>query len=106
MPQFAPMKESTYPITAAQLRRAATIQEKIEALQNELISIFSSVDEVSPKAKGRGRGKAKGSNDVAEADAPTKRRRKRRKLTPEAREAIASAQRKRWAEARSKKASS
>lgn len=76
--------------SAAQLKRAARIAEKLEKLEKELAGIL-----------GQTRSHSKADN----AAQPGKARKKRRTMSPEAREKIAAAQRKRWAKSkRAKKA--
>jgi len=72
----------TYP-TAAQLRRAAAIRDRIEKLQRELAAILGDQSS-TPAAKA----------------APG---RKRRRLSPEGRARIAAAARARWARERARK---
>jgi hypothetical protein len=76
-------------VSAAQLRRAANIRERIEQLEKELLAILGG------KSTGSG-GRAKASA-AESAPATKKKRRKKRSMSPEARERIAAAQRKRWA---------
>lgn len=64
--------------SAAQLRKAADLTEKIEKLQSELAALLGEGG-AAPAKKGRGSKKAK------------------RAMSAEAREKIAAAQRKRWA---------
>jgi hypothetical protein len=71
-------------LTVAQLRRAATLREKISKLEKELGAI---VGEVAPSKAG------KDSKDVPEK---VKGKGKKRKMSPEGRERIAAAQRERW----------
>jgi hypothetical protein len=87
-----------------QLRRALAIQEKIDALQADLVAVLGgqggSTTSAAPK-KGRGKGRknaAKASADSSDAASETPvKRKKKRTMSPEAREKIAAAQRKRWA---------
>ena len=66
-------------LTASQLRKAMAVKERIEALENELNDILGGA-ESTPTAGGNEGGI-----------------RRRRKMSPEAREKIAAAQRARWA---------
>lgn len=68
-------------LTAGQLRKAAKLTEKIEELQSELAKILSGFGAVPGKK-----------------EKPAKK--SARKMSPEARERIAAAQRKRWAAAK------
>ena len=70
--------------TATQLRKAADLSEKIEALQSELAALLGGGPAPAKKERAVKKGK--------------------RSMSPEAREKIAAAQRKRWAA--SKKATS
>lgn len=73
-------KFSAMSLTSAQLRKAVTLTEKIEELQAELASILG--------------GSAKPAKKERKERAPKKGK---RTMSPEAREKIAAAQRKRWA---------
>lgn len=73
--------------TTAQLKQAVKLSEKLDALNAELASIMG----------GSGK-KVK----AAKADKPKAEKKTKRTMSPEAREKIAAAQRKRWA--KSKKA--
>lgn len=75
-------------LTSSQLRQAANLSEKIEKLQKELDSILggSSAGKSSAKA------------------AKTDGRKKKRKMSAEAREKIAAAQRMRWKKQKAQKA--
>jgi ElaB/YqjD/DUF883 family membrane-anchored ribosome-binding protein len=66
-------------LSSAQFRRAAALQEKIEAMQAELASLLGS----SPDASGKGK-----------KDKPAK---KKRVMSAAARKRIAEAQKARWA---------
>lgn len=68
-------------LSSAQFRRAAALQEKIEAMQEELASLLGSS---ASAASGKGRGKNK----------PVK---KKRVMSESARKRIAAAQKARWA---------
>lgn len=73
--------------TTAQLKKAVIISEKLDALEAELAAILGS--------------SSKSAKRVKELKAP-KAKKAKRVMSPEAREKIAAAQRKRWA--KSKKA--
>lgn len=68
--------------SAAQLKRASHLAEKIEELQKELAAILGQTSESGGAAKPRKAGK------------------KKRTMSAEAREKIAAAQRKRWAKSK------
>lgn len=68
--------------SVSQLKQALKIAEKIEAMEAELASILGESTNETPKAK-KGPGR------------PPKKA--KREMSPEAREKIAAAQRKRWA---------
>ncbi len=68
--------------SAADLRQALKLTEKIEELQNELNALLGS------------------ESSVASAPKPRKGKRGPRQMSPEAREKIAAAQRKRWAKSK------
>jgi hypothetical protein len=73
-------------LSVAQLKKATTIKERIEALEGELSDILGdSGSAIAVPATGGG--------EI----------RKRRKMSPEAREKIAAAQRARWAKVKAKK---
>ncbi|GEP43890.1 hypothetical protein [Brevifollis gellanilyticus] len=86
-------------LSLEQLKRAVEIHEQIEKLQAELASLLG-------QSAGAKRGRKPGvkasasSGDAAKATAPKKKA--KRAMSPEAREKIAQAQKKRWA--KSKKA--
>jgi hypothetical protein len=109
-------------LTPAQLRHAADLKEKIEALQHQLSSLnvapeaASSDSEPAPRAKrkmsaaGRARiraaqklrwAKVKSANSAQPAKAE---KRGRRKMSPAARAKIAAAAKARWARVRAEKA--
>ncbi len=69
--------------TTAQLKQAVSISEKLDALKSDLASIL-----------GGSSGSAKG---VKAPKVKPDGRKKKRTMSPEAREKIAAAQRKRWA---------
>lgn len=73
-------------LSSSQLRRAAALQEKIEALQEELNQMLGSSPGTKSSAK------------AAAADKPAK---KKRVMSAAARKKIADAQRKRWAKQKS-----
>lgn len=64
-------------LTTAQLKRAVTIKEKIEVLENELAIILGAGPAIRNARSGA--------------------RKRKRKMSPEAKEKIAAAQRARWA---------
>jgi hypothetical protein len=68
--------------TTAQLKKAVIISEKLDALESELAAILG--------------GSSKSAKSVKEPKAP-KAKKTKRVMSPEAREKIAAAQRKRWA---------
>lgn len=68
--------------SSAQLKRAARIVEKIESLEKELAEIL---------------GQASGASNADKGAKPAKVKKAKRNMSPEAREKIAAAQRKRWA---------
>ncbi|WP_395742897.1 hypothetical protein [Prosthecobacter sp.] len=69
-------------LSSSQLRRAAALQEKIEAMQDELAKLLG------------GSAKASASSSSSAAEKPA---RKKRVMSAAARKAIADAQRRRWA---------
>lgn len=71
--------------SSAQLKRAARIVEKIETLEKELAEIL---------------GQASGAPNADKGAKPAKVKKAKRNMSPEAREKIAAAQRKRWAKAK------
>jgi hypothetical protein len=93
-----------------QIKRALHIQESIESLKNELSSIFGGAGGTGAK-RGRKPGRKPGRPSAASASsaveageeatstkrAGKKAAKKKRVMSPEAREKIAAAQRKRWA---------
>lgn len=74
------MTTTSFP-SVSQLKRALKVAEQLEALETELASIMA--------------GSEKGSSKTASAKVDG--RKKKRTMSPEAREKIAAAQRKRWA---------
>jgi hypothetical protein len=95
----------------AEIRRALHLQERLESLKAELADIFGGG---TGKRRGRkpgrkiGAGPVLASGDEAAVVPPTTKRGRGRKkakrvLSPEAREKIAAAQRKRWAKQKRKK---
>lgn len=78
-------------ISLEALKRAAEIRQQILDLENELEAILSG------ESKGKGRRAAKKKTGA-------KKKRGKRKLSPEARERIIEAQRKRWAKVKKKAA--
>ena len=73
-------------LTVNQLKRAITVAEQIEKLQNEMASILGN----QPAAKAAGPGRPKGAPKAAGG-------KMKRTMSPEARAKIAAAQRARWA---------
>ena len=71
-------------LSVAQLKKVTAIKERIEALEAKLTEVI-------------------GGSDGAVTAAPTDGRRRRRKMSAEAREKIAAAQRARWARVKAKK---
>lgn len=93
-------------ISAGELRRAADIHDKIEALESELASIlggFSTTPAKKKKRKYTRRNQGAGDEDAAPKK--KKKKRARRKLSPEALANVRAAQAKRWAKFRKEKAS-
>lgn len=105
-------------LSARQLKRAVAVQERIEALEQELTAILSQSQSPYPRAQsGGGRLSPAARARIAaaqrlrwakhrgETPLPSSRRARasttRRSLSPEARAKIANAQRLRWAKARS-----
>jgi hypothetical protein len=84
-------------LTVAQLRRAVSIREEIESLQEQLESLIGGSSSVSaPKRRGPGRRpKAVAATEGNEEDAPRKRR-----MSAAGRARIAAAARARWAKFR------
>lgn len=83
-------------LSSAQFRRAAALQEKIEAMQAELASLLGS----GPAPSGKGKGKGKKDKDT---DKPAK---KKRTMSASARKRIAEAQKARWAKQKAATAAS
>jgi|LakMenEpi03Aug12_release.lakeMendotaPanAssembly.Ray.scaffolds.fasta_scaffold3764341_1 hypothetical protein len=77
-------------LSSAQFRRAAALQEKIEAMQAELASLLGS----GPAASGKGK---------KDKDKPAK---KKRTMSASARKRIAEAQKARWAKQKAATAAS
>jgi hypothetical protein len=77
-------------LSSAQFRRAAALQEKIEAMQAELASLLGS----GPAASGKGK---------KDTDQPAK---KKRTMSASARKRIAEAQKARWAKQKAATAAS
>lgn len=82
------MSNSFGSLTPQQLRKAATLKEKIEALEKELSALLGGGSQPSVKAKAGG--KKKGSS--------------KRVLSPEGRARIIAAQKRRWKNTAAKKA--
>ena len=87
----------TSSLSLAQLKRAVQIREEIDRLETELAGLLSG-GAMSVRGPGRKRGR-KPAEASSESAAPRATRKKtgKRTLSPEAREAIAAAQRRRWA---------
>jgi hypothetical protein len=96
---------NTDTISAADLRRAANIREKIEALQAELNTVLSG----NAPRRGRGRKPAAATSAAAPAAKGAKGAKRgpkkggKRNLSPEARERIRAAVAARWARAKAGK---
>jgi len=113
---WRPMSISLSSLTTTQLRRAADLKEKIEALNQELTSILGGSGSVSAKAtKKKGGMSAAGRAAVAAAQRARwaklkaakpagKAPAKKSKMTPSARAKIAAAQKARWAKVKAAKA--
>lgn len=87
-------------LSASQLRRAATLQEKIEDMQQELAALLGGSG-AAPSGRGRGRGrKAAAVTDEAK---PAKRK---SGISAAGRKRIAAAQKARWAKAKAEADSS
>lgn len=91
------MAQITSGFSAASLRRAADIQDKIEALQRELASLLGG----KPAAPAPAPAAAKPA--AAKPAAASDGRRRRRNMSPEARARIGAAARARWARYRAQK---
>ncbi len=83
-------------LSAAQLRRAATLQEKIEELQQELASMLSGG---GAPAKGKRGPKPKNAGAVAD-EAGEKPAKRKSGISAAGRKRIAAAQKARWAKAK------
>jgi hypothetical protein len=81
-------------LTAAQLKHAADLKEKIVELEQELAAVLGSSSFVAPK---RGRGRPKKDLAVEAAEVP---KIKRRKMSAAARAMMAAAARARWSKAK------
>jgi hypothetical protein len=79
-----------------QLKRAIAIQEKIAVLQADLAAILGQSGGAAVPAR-RGRKPKAVVEGAEEASETPVKRKKKRTMSPEAREKIAAAQRKRWA---------
>ncbi|MDB6119171.1 MAG: hypothetical protein JWO08_2952 [Verrucomicrobiaceae bacterium] len=86
----------------AQLKKAITISEKIEALEAELQNILGGSATASTGKRKYTKRAVTPDGDAEEAS-PTKSRKARKPMSPEAREKIAAAQRKRWAKSNKEK---
>lgn len=78
-----------------QLKRALDLSEQIAKLEGQLSAILNSSSAAASPARALG---------AAPAEKKTRRRRRKGKLSPEARERIAAAQRARWAKTKGTKA--
>lgn len=85
--------------TSDTLQRASAILSEIEALQAELVSLFSVTSPAAPAAAPKRRGRPPGSGKAAAAAAPkpAKVGKRERKMSPEGRARIAAAAKARWA---------
>ncbi|HYE80191.1 MAG TPA: hypothetical protein VEI97_19615 [bacterium] len=91
--------------TLAEIKRALHLQETIESLRSELTSIFGGAPAKRGRKPGRKPGRPAALADISgsltslpTATTPKAGKKKaRRTLSPEAREKIAAAQRRRWA---------
>ena len=90
-------------LSASQLRRAATLQEKIEDMQQELAALLGGAVGSGPvKRRGRGKAKAKAAEETGEEGAkPAKRK---SGISAAGRKRIAAAQKARWAKAKAEAA--
>lgn len=82
-------------LSAATLRRAADLYDKIEAMQSELEQILS-----GKKKPGRKAGVAGVTPPVEKPAATTKKKKAKRNMSAEGRAAISAAAKKRWADKR------
>lgn len=87
------MANTSIGLSAASLRRAADIQDKIEALQRELASLLG----------GRHAAPAPAAAAAPAKPAAAEGRKRRRNMSPEARARIGAAARARWARYRAQK---
>lgn len=86
-------------LSLGQLKRAVQIHEQIESLQAELAGLLGGKSVGAKRGRKPGK-KAAAEGDVAKAVKEPKAGKKKRTMSPEAREKIAAAQRKRWAKQR------
>ena len=108
-------------LTPSQLRRAAELKEKIDALEQELAQLLGSASAVIGTIATKGKKSKFGPEAIARiragqkarwakfkankgADAPDKPAKKARKMSPEGLARIRAAQKARWAKVRSTKA--
>jgi hypothetical protein len=94
---------TTTSLNIDQLKRAVALYEQIEKLQAELAALFGEKPAGKRGSKAGGRKAKNAEAEVSGTEAPTKKTRKKRakrEISPEARERIAAAQRKRWAKAK------
>lgn len=87
-------------LSAAQLRRAANIQEKIEELQQELASMLSGSGSAPTKGKRGPKPKNAGAAEAGAADAAEKPAKRKSGISAAGRKRIAAAQKARWAKAK------
>ncbi len=87
----------------AQLKRAITISEKIEALQAEMAGILGTSRDVVGNGKRKYTRRATAEAGEEEAAPEKKPRKKRKPLSDEARAKIVEAQKKRWAKIKKEK---
>ena len=98
MPAQSPLSE----LSAADLRRAAAIREEIDRLESDLADVLTgSAPAPAPRKKKAASKKKAGKKKAGKKKAGKKKGGKRR-LSPEARERIADAARRRWAAKRAK----
>ncbi len=77
-----------------QLKRAVEIHEQIEKLQTELAKLFG---QSAPTQRGRKPGKKAGTSGGNTDEGASEKKKAKRTRSPEAREKMAQAQKKRWA---------
>jgi|GEM_PF-1230503 len=89
-------------LSAADLRRAAEIRDRIALLEDELSSILGGKGSKAPTKKRRGRKKKAGSAPVGRP-AKKKKAKKKRKISAAGLAAIKAAQKRRWDAVKAKK---